>query len=124
MTAFRTALTMTATLLMPAGFSQTLQFEVASVKLGPSGAALDAAALMMSRSRDIDRPIVNRTGLDGTFDLDLHFRDQQTSAAGPPSADGASIFTAVQEQLGLKLESQRMPMDVVVIDSVERPSPD
>src|SRR5262249_50318261 len=85
---------------------------------------LDAAALMMSRARDIDRPIANRTGLDGTFDLDLHFKDQQTNAAGPLAADRPSIFTAVQEQLGLKLESQRMPMDVVVIASVERPSPD
>jgi uncharacterized protein (TIGR03435 family) len=85
---------------------------------------LDAAALLMSRSRDIDRPIVNRTGLDGTYDLDLHFTERQTVTSGVVPADGASIFTAVQEQLGLKLDSQRMPMDVVVIDSVERPMPD
>ena len=97
---------------------------------GPAGItihatiALDAAALMMSRSRDIDRPIVNRTGLDGTFDLDLQFAERQTSAPGALAADRPSIFTAVQEQLGLKLESQRAPMDVVVSDAVERPSPD
>jgi uncharacterized protein (TIGR03435 family) len=54
----------------------------------------------------------------GTFDLDLRFTDGLTADARFPS-----IFTAVQEQLGLKLESTRAPADVVVIDRVERPTP-
>jgi uncharacterized protein (TIGR03435 family) len=98
---------------------------------GPGGAlsihgtvTLDALIPLMSRARDIDRPILNRTGLEGTFDVALEFTQPRVGAGGAPAAEGASIFTAVQEQLGLKLEPQRAPLDVVVIDSVERPSPD
>ena len=77
----------------------------------------------------LDRPIVDRTDLTGTFDLHLEFAiDQVTTpalaalaSAGDPT-DGVSIFTAIQEQLGLKLEPTRGPGDFIVIDHVERPS--
>jgi hypothetical protein len=46
------------------------------------------------------------------------------AAANIPQADGSSLMTALSEQLGLKLESARAPVDVVVIDSVEAPTPD
>ncbi|HEY2381409.1 MAG TPA: TIGR03435 family protein [Terriglobia bacterium] len=77
----------------------------------------------------LDRPIVNKTGLSGTFDLHLEFAiDQATAPAfqalagtADPSG-GTSIFTAIQEQLGLKLEPSKGPGDFLVIDSVDRPS--
>ena len=56
------------------------------------------------------RRVFDRTGLDGRYDFELTW------------SEDVSIFTAVQEQLGLKLEAQRAPVDVVVIDSVERPT--
>ena len=61
------------------------------------------------------RPVVDRTGLTGTFDIDLRWS---------ASDDGPSIFTALQEQLGLKLEPSRGPFEVVIIDAVRRPTPD
>jgi uncharacterized protein (TIGR03435 family) len=77
------------------------------------------------------RPVVDKTGLSGAFDLDLTWTPEQVSA-GPegtqsqtaPSSDSVSLFTAVQEQLGLKLDAQRGPVDVVVIESAERPVED
>jgi uncharacterized protein (TIGR03435 family) len=65
------------------------------------------------------RFVVDRTGLTGLFDLDLEFTPDQ-------SADtiGASLFTALQDQLGLKLDAQRAPVEVLVIDSVSQPTPD
>ena len=74
------------------------------------------------------RPVVDRTGLTGTFDFDVQWT---SGTIAPPVGanatapdDGPSIFTALQEQLGLRLESTRGPFDVVVIDSVKRPTPD
>jgi uncharacterized protein (TIGR03435 family) len=81
----------------------------------------------------LDRLIVDRTGLDGSFDVDLEWTpDQMPPGPPPPGApslppidpNGPSIFAALQEQLGLKLESTRGPVEVVVIDHVERPTPD
>jgi len=69
--------------------------------------------------------VVDETGLDGRFELFLRFSPE--SAPGTPSQfaadDGApSIFTALQEQLGLKLEPKRGPVETFVIDSAERPT--
>jgi uncharacterized protein (TIGR03435 family) len=75
----------------------------------------------------IDRPVLDRTGLTGYFDLQLRY--DHAPFSGPfgrlgSSVEGVSFFTALQEQAGLKLEPAREVVDVLVIDSVERPTPD
>jgi uncharacterized protein (TIGR03435 family) len=70
------------------------------------------------------RFVIDETGLKGNYDIDLEFAPT-IEAGGAPAADGApSIFTALQEQLGLKLEADRRPMEVVVIDAIARPAAD
>jgi uncharacterized protein (TIGR03435 family) len=77
----------------------------------------------------LGRQVIDKTGFTGTFDVDLAFQaDQATDrlldlGAGQ-SADPSvvTIFTAIQEQLGLKLSSDKGPAQVLVVDSVERPS--
>lgn len=90
-------------------------------------------------SRQIGHLVVDKTGLKGEYDFTLKWtpdegQGQMFSGAGggpggppgdhppPPDASGPSIFAAVQEQLGLKLESQKGPADTIVIDHVEKPS--
>jgi uncharacterized protein (TIGR03435 family) len=68
----------------------------------------------------LERVVVDGTGLTGNWDLDLTFVNQVQDANG----DGPSPFTALEEQLGLKLESGRARVDVIVIDRLERPTPD
>jgi uncharacterized protein (TIGR03435 family) len=75
------------------------------------------------------REVVDRTGLPGEFDFDLQFSVPQATRAadaGVPVAplDDAAVFTALQEQLGLKLEPTRGPVELMVIDSAERPTED
>jgi uncharacterized protein (TIGR03435 family) len=60
----------------------------------------------------------------GTYDFDLRFAAVGLGTASPDVPNLPSIFTAVQEQLGLKLEPARAPIEVLVIDRVERPTPD
>jgi uncharacterized protein (TIGR03435 family) len=82
--------------------------------------------------RAVHRPIVDRTGLTGRFDIDLTYLPELENINGRPASDspflpaqvtGApSVFTAVQEQLGLKLEAARGPVEVMVIDRIERPT--
>jgi uncharacterized protein (TIGR03435 family) len=74
---------------------------------------------------DLDRPVIDRTGLTGDFAIRLEWtRERDRTDAGDASVDQSrpSIFTALQEQLGLKLESTKAPVDVLVIDRVELPS--
>jgi uncharacterized protein (TIGR03435 family) len=88
------------------------------------------AGTTLSARLDLDRPVIDKTGLDGMFDIHLEFAaDAPTSGpagAGPgvvPTVDsGPSLFTALQEQLGLKLSPERGPVDVLVVDRIERPS--
>ncbi len=71
----------------------------------------------------VDAIVEDRTGLRGGFDFDLEFTvDPGTAPATDVGSNGASIFTALEEQLGLKLRSLRAPVDVLVIDRVERPT--
>jgi uncharacterized protein (TIGR03435 family) len=73
-------------------------------------------------SDTVNRVVLDRTGLPGYFDYELEWTPDQM----PPGADssGPSIFTALQEQLGLKLQSTTGPVDVLVIDHVEHPTGD
>jgi uncharacterized protein (TIGR03435 family) len=102
-----------------------------------AGGGINLSELAIGLSREVDRFVVDRTGLTGEFDYQLEWTPDQVPQALPPfgaslrpdipppaPADGPSIFTAVQEQLGLKLESTRGPVDVLVIDHVERPTED
>jgi uncharacterized protein (TIGR03435 family) len=71
----------------------------------------------------VGRAVIDTTGLDGAYDLEFGWT---SDARRPPLAgdDGPSIFTALQEQLGLKLDAQKGPVEVLVIDRVEQPTAD
>jgi uncharacterized protein (TIGR03435 family) len=80
----------------------------------------------------LDRPVVDQTGLQGRWDFVLKWQPDDSQFAGmgikvPPPSDAADapppLFTAIREQLGLKLDSQKAPVDVLVIDHVDHPSP-
>jgi uncharacterized protein (TIGR03435 family) len=78
----------------------------------------------------LDRPVVDKTGISGEFDFALKWTPDESQFNGMgfrvPVPDGMAtlpgLFTAIQEQLGLKLESQKIPTEAIVIDHVERPS--
>ncbi len=77
------------------------------------------ADLLSSR---MDRQVVNRTGLTGGFNFTLHW-EPDTARMNDDTAEDVSIFTAIGAQLGLRLRPAKAPLDVLVIDHVERPSP-
>jgi bla regulator protein BlaR1 len=95
------------------------------------------ASFATTLSRFVGGIVVDKTNLTGAYDIELSYapdpginfagRDLPPQPGGQPpaaSGDAASIFSAVQEQLGLKLESTKGPVDVLVIDSAEKPSAD
>jgi uncharacterized protein (TIGR03435 family) len=92
-----------------------------AMTMGQFAAALSGA---------VRQPVVDRTALGGFFDLDIDYTPGTTDPAlpGTPATtldpNVPSIFTALQEQLGLKLESTKGPVDVLVIDHVEKPTAD
>jgi uncharacterized protein (TIGR03435 family) len=94
-----------------------------------TGMSMERLALRLSER--VNRPVQDRTALGGVFDLDIGYSPEQLQQPGPPGVNAGpadpsapSIFTALQEQLGLKLEPARGPVEVLVVDSVERPTPD
>ena len=93
------------------------------------GIKVDTLAEMLSRN--VGRQVIDRTGLTGFYDLDLSFNPDVARADSPPGAptsaidtDAPGLFTALQEQLGLKLEAGSGPVEVLVIDRIERPTLD
>jgi uncharacterized protein (TIGR03435 family) len=79
----------------------------------------------LSSKPEIDgRLVVDETGLTGKYSFKLIWTPEDPHAAtGEAGAGGPSLFTALQEQLGLKLEARKAPVDCVVIDHIEQPSP-
>jgi bla regulator protein blaR1 len=113
--------------------------------LEANGAQMDMLAHVLSGQ--VGRTVIDKTGLTGNYDFSLHFTPEHMPAgmgpgpggpgggpggpggAGPgadapppPDASGPDIYTAIQEQLGLKLESEKGPVDVIVIDHIDKPS--
>jgi uncharacterized protein (TIGR03435 family) len=78
----------------------------------------------------LNRTVTDRTGLSGGFDADAQFDPNglpgmvQLRPDEQPANDAPSLITTIQEQLGLKLESTKGPVDVLVIDHVEHPTED
>jgi uncharacterized protein (TIGR03435 family) len=79
------------------------------------------AELADSLSNIAGRPVLDRTGLKGNFDFSLEYPFDPDTPSATPFA-GPSMFTAFQEQLGLKLDATRVPVEILVIDHVEKPS--
>ena len=94
-----------------------------------SGRRLTMGHFVIALTQLTRRPVVDETGLTGDFDLDVTFMPDQpvtlNGAPAPPAlsqSDRPSLLPALQEDLGLKLESRRRTVDVLVIDRIERPS--
>jgi uncharacterized protein (TIGR03435 family) len=109
----------------------------AGVMLESGGARMNGGKILMPEfiralSMMLGRTVVDRTGFTGLFDFQLDFLPDEITSALPPPPPGSagaaldskypSILTALQEQLGLRLESAKGPVEVIVIDRVERPS--
>ena len=80
------------------------------------------SSLPMLLSNEAGRPVVDKTGLTGKYDFTLKYVPASHTATD--ETGGASIFTALEEQLGLKLEPAKAPIEVLVIDHLEKPSLD
>jgi uncharacterized protein (TIGR03435 family) len=96
------------------------------VKLPGRCATMAEFASTLQRSA-LENPVLDRTGLSGRYDFDLEFTPDETvfgGVLGKGTADSTkpNLFTAVQQQLGLKLEAAKGPVQALVIDHVERPS--
>ena len=107
------------TKLEPADLSQPRDNSGGNGRLTANHASMGLVATMLSRfEKEI---IVDRTGLTGEFQVNLHWTP---GTAGPDmaadDATGASLFAAIQEQLGLKLESRKGPIDTLTIDSTDQ----
>jgi uncharacterized protein (TIGR03435 family) len=78
----------------------------------------DLALILQFR---VDRPVIDQTGLKGRYDFKLQWSTDDAQTPRPDAPPG--LFTAIQEQLGLKLDPVKSPADVLVIDHIEKPSP-
>lgn len=81
---------------------------------------VDALSYSLSSIDDVGRMVENKTGLTSRYDIEMKWTPQGKQEAAD---SGPSIFTALEEQLGLKLVSAKGPVDVIVVDHVEQPSP-
>jgi len=117
----------------PAAGNQAREFR--GLRIGRNQLTESLATLEMlttALANQLGCPVLDRTGLKGTFDFKLEWAPDTPPAVGlsPPSVDatpaadpnGPSIFTALEEQLGLKLEPAKGSVEVLVIDHVEKPS--
>jgi bla regulator protein blaR1 len=99
-----------------------------------AGGGMPLTMLVQMLTSQLNRPVLDKTNLTGNFDILLEYTPDRMPELPPgatlppgltlPSPDGPSLLTAIQEQLGLKIENTRGPVDVIVIDAVEQPTPD
>lgn len=129
MAAFRMVVTKSGPKLTRAATDQPGGYALDGGAVVFHGTSMPAFADYLSRRGPIDRPVLDGTGLDGLFDFKLNLFDVRPDM--PLDAlkrayfewdQGSSIFTDIQEQLGMKLQAEKAPIEVVVVDSVAKPS--
>lgn len=92
--------------------------------LSASDRTLEALVANLERQSELDgRIVIDKTGLTGKYNYSLHWSPQRLNAAADPDAEGPSLVTALREQLGLRLEPSKGPVQVVVIDALSNPTP-
>jgi uncharacterized protein (TIGR03435 family) len=110
------------TLSTSADSTFTLGGGVRGVRLTFQKQTMEYLALQLSNNGGLGRKVLDKTGFTGSYDFQLNW------AAGndgnpPPDSNEPGLFTALQEQLGLKLEPQKAPVEMLIIDRAEKPSP-
>lgn len=96
------------------------------IKLPARNVTMGEFASMLQRAV-LDRPVVDKTGLTGRYDFDLEWAQDESQfdggvGAAPADASAAPLFTAIQQQLGLKLVATKGPVDALTVDKAQRPS--
>jgi uncharacterized protein (TIGR03435 family) len=87
-----------------------------------TGAGIDMRLLASSLGTLLNRVVVDKTGFAGGFDLELEYVPQGGAQGRAVAGDGPQLVTALQEQLGLRVEADRAEVEVIVVDSIERPT--
>jgi uncharacterized protein (TIGR03435 family) len=90
------------------------------VRVTAQGVTMAEAATNLGGLRSIARPVHDRTGLSGRFDFQFEYAPSLAQTA----EQSATVFTAIRERLGLKLQPVKGPVDILVVDTAERPSTD
>lgn len=93
-------------------------------RVGARNAPIGMLVAWLAQMGGFDRAVLDQTGLTGTFDFNLEWTPLYRGPGSDPQTDdsGSAIFESLKEQLGLKLQSQKGPVEVFVIDHIERPS--
>lgn len=127
-------------LIVAKGGSKMKESQAAETNTNSTGRltakGMSMADLALLLTMNVNRFVIDRTGLPGKYDFDLHWMPEGTSDTpeenrrisveknyGLEKISGPSIFTALREQLGLKLNPAKGPVEILVIDHIERPTP-
>ncbi len=97
------------------------KYKKGSMTMGPGmfeATGLPVRSLASQLASALGKPVQDETGLTGLYDITLHYRPEETA---PDSTDAPSVFSAVQEQLGLKLVPDKGPVETLVVDAAQRP---
>jgi uncharacterized protein (TIGR03435 family) len=105
------------------------KYKKGSMTMGPGmyeGTGVPLRSLASQLANEVGKPVHDVTGLTGLYDIKLHYRqeDEDTAPDNGKDADTPSIFSAVQEQLGLKLVADKGPVDTLIVDAAQKPEVD
>jgi uncharacterized protein (TIGR03435 family) len=106
---------------LPPGRNARLVIRLSDGRFRQSGRMQTIANIVDMCARELERPVVDRSGLTGVYDFNIDFTRMSDGSSSEPGDDIALPFlTAFQSQLGLRLESKKVPVDIVVIDHIEK----
>jgi uncharacterized protein (TIGR03435 family) len=103
------------------------KYKKGSTSMGPGmfeGSGVPVRSLTSQLGNVLGKPVRDTTGLTGLYDIMLHFRQEEPAAGSDNNADAPSVFSAVQEQLGLKLVPGKGPVQTLVVDAAQKPEAD